>query len=94
MAFNDRYTRQRQWCDAMELLTDIVRQYWLNIVASAIFVAALVRYVRLAQWEQQLVPFAVAAVGFVCVVASDEVSDWTGRYGWSGTWRACSLKAS
>ena len=72
----------------MELLKDILRQYWANMVAFAVLVAAVVRYVRLAQWEQQLVPFAVAAFGFVCVVASDEVSDWTGRYGWTRqTWR-------
>ncbi len=67
----------------MELFKDILRQYWLNMVAFAIFVAALTRYVQLAKWEQHLVPFAVASFGFVCVVASDEVSDWTGRYGWT-----------
>ena len=67
----------------MELLKDFLRQYWLNMVAFAIFVAALIRYVQLAQWEQELVPFVVAFFGFVCVIASEEVSDWTGRYGWT-----------
>ncbi len=47
------------------------------------FLAALIRYVRLAGWEQHLLPFAYAAFGFVCVIASDEVAEWTGRYGWS-----------
>jgi len=67
----------------MDTIKEFLRQFWLHIVAFAIFVAALVRYVQLAQWEQQLVPFASAAFGFVCVVASDEVAEWTGRYGWS-----------
>lgn len=67
----------------MELFRDFLRQYWLNMLAFAVFVAAVVRYVQLGQWEQQLVPFAVAGLGFMCVVASDEVSDWTGWYGWT-----------
>ena len=67
----------------MDLIRDFLRQYWLNFLAFLVFLAALVRYVGLAGWEQHLVPFAVAAFGFVCVVASDEVADWTGRYGWT-----------
>ena len=65
----------------MGLLKDFLRQYWLNMVAFTIFVVALIRYVQLAKWEQQLVPFAVAAFGFVCVIARDAVSDCTGRWG-------------
>jgi hypothetical protein len=67
----------------MDLFKDILRQYWLNLLACAVFLAALVRYVWLAGWEQHLVPFASAAFGFVCVIASDEMADWTGGYGWT-----------
>ena len=67
----------------MDLIKQLVRQYWLNILAFAVFLASLIRYVRLAEWEQRLVPFACAAFGFVCVVASDEVAEWMGGYGWT-----------
>jgi len=67
----------------MDLIRGLVRQYWVNILALVVFLAALIRYVRLAGWEQHLVPFAWAAFGLVCVVASDEVAEWTGRYGWT-----------
>ena len=67
----------------MDLIKEFVRQYWLNMLAFAMFLAALIRYVHLAGWEQHLVPFASAAFGFVCVIASDEMAEWTGRYGWS-----------
>jgi hypothetical protein len=67
----------------MEMIKDILRQFWLNMVALAVLIAAVVRYVQLGKWEQLLVPFAIAAFGFVCVIASEEVSDWTGRYGWT-----------
>jgi hypothetical protein len=67
----------------MELVKDFIRQYWFNVLAFAVFIAALIRYLRLAGWEQHLVPFACAAFGFVCVVASDEVAEWTGGYGWT-----------
>ncbi len=67
----------------MDLSKNLVRQYGLNALALCVFLAALIRYVHLAGWEQNLVPFASSAFGFVCVVASDEVADWTGRYGWT-----------
>jgi hypothetical protein len=67
----------------MDLIKLFICQHWLNLLAAGVFAAALVRYVRLAGWEQHLVPFAVAAFGFVCVVASEEVADWTGTYGWT-----------
>jgi len=69
--------------DSMDLLKDIFRQYWLNMLGFAVFLAAALRYIRLAEWEQRLVPFALAAFGFVCVIASEEVAEWTGRYGWT-----------
>jgi hypothetical protein len=67
----------------MDLIKAFVRQYWLNLLAVAVFAADLVRYIRLAEWEQRLTPFAIAAFGFVSFVASEEVSEWTGRYGWT-----------
>ena len=67
----------------MDLLKDILRQYWVNVLACVVFLAALVRYVQLAGWEQHPVPFASAGFGFVCVIASDEVAEWTGHYGWT-----------
>jgi hypothetical protein len=67
----------------MDLIKLFLRQYWLNLLACGVFAADVVRYVRLAEWEQRLAPFAFAAFGFVSVVASEEVADWTGRYGWT-----------
>lgn len=67
----------------MELIKDFLRQYWINIIAFAVFLAALLRYIQLARWEQHFTPFAVAAFGFICVIASEEVAEWTGRYGWT-----------
>ncbi len=67
----------------MALIKQVFRQYWLNILAFAMCLAAIVRYARLAEWEQNFVPVASAVFGFACVVASDEVVEWTGRYGWT-----------
>ena len=67
----------------MDLIKMFVRQYWLNLLAAGVFAADVFRYVRLGRWEQQLVPLAFAVFGFVCVVASEEVADWTGSYGWT-----------
>ncbi|MCO8120393.1 hypothetical protein NHH03_01495 [Stieleria sp. TO1_6] len=33
--------------------------------------------------EQALLPGLAALGGFICAVAPDEVSDWTGFYGWT-----------
>jgi hypothetical protein len=67
----------------MEMIKDILRQFWMNLVALVVLIAAVARYVQLGRWEQLLVPFAIAVFGFVCVIASEEVSDWTGRHGWN-----------
>lgn len=68
---------------SMDLIKQFVRQYWFNILASSVFLAGLIRYVLLAAWKQHGVTLACAVFGLVCVVASDEVVEWTGRYGWS-----------
>ncbi len=67
----------------MDLVKNIVRQYWLNMLAMAIFLAAIARYVYLGKWEEHLGLFAFAAMGFVCVIASEEVAEWSGSYGWT-----------
>jgi hypothetical protein len=67
----------------MDLIKSLLRQYWLNLIALAVFAAALARYIHLARWEENLKPFAYAALGVLCVVASEEVAEWTGGYGWT-----------
>jgi hypothetical protein len=57
--------------------------YWAHAVATLLFGIAVWKYVSLAQWNVFLKPMAFAGFGFVCVVASHEVADWTGRYGWT-----------
>jgi hypothetical protein len=83
---NDQVTRKlskSKHPGVTDLIKDLVRQYWLNMLAIAMFVAALLRYVRLGGWEEHLVPFASAVFGLVCVIASEEVAEWTGGYGWT-----------
>lgn len=67
----------------MDLIKNSIRQYWPNLLACVIFLAATLRFVRLGDWEQHWVPFAWAFFGFISVVASEEVAEWTGRYGWT-----------
>ena len=57
--------------------------YWAHAVDGLLFGIAVWRYVTLAQWEAFVKPMALAAFGFVCVVGSHEVADWTGRYSWT-----------
>jgi hypothetical protein len=64
----------------MEWIKAFVRRYWANLLALAVFAAALVRYIHLARWEENIEPFAYAAGGLLCVIASDEVGEWTGQY--------------
>jgi hypothetical protein len=56
--------------------------YWPHVVAAVLLAIAAWQYVSMAQWEPYLKWMAIAVFGFVCVVASDEVASWTGRYGW------------
>jgi hypothetical protein len=67
----------------MSRANDNVQMYWPHVVATILFAIAVWKYVSLAQWELNLKPIAFATFGFVCVVASHEVADWTGRYGWT-----------
>ena len=67
----------------MDVFKQFLRYYWWHLLATAIFAACVWRYVALAEWEARLGPIAIAAFGFVSVVAADEVADWSGRYGWT-----------
>ena len=67
----------------MNVVKDIFRYYWPQLLGIAVFAIAVARYIQLGEWEDNLKPFILAFYGFVCVVAGDEVSEWTGRYGWT-----------
>ena len=67
----------------MSRLSDNMQMYWPHVVAALLLGVAVWQYVSLGQWEAYLKPMATAAFGFVCVAASHEVADWTGRYGWT-----------
>jgi hypothetical protein len=62
---------------------DIVRQYWLNTIAVVAFGFAAARYIHLPDWQGRISQILLAFGGMVMVVASDEFSNWTGRYGWT-----------
>lgn len=57
--------------------------YWPHVLAAVLLGVAIWQYVSAAQWEPYLKAMAIAVFGFVCVVASHEMADWTGRYGWT-----------
>lgn len=67
----------------MHRIREFLDQFWLPIVALGILGVAIARYVYLGRWEDNFIPMIIAAFSFVCVVAADEVSDWTGWYGWT-----------
>ena len=67
----------------MSRLSDNVQMYWGHVVGTILFGIAVWQYVSLGQWESFLKPMALAVLGFVSIVASHEVADWTGRYGWT-----------
>jgi hypothetical protein len=66
-----------------ERLRESLRMYWPHLVAAVLFAIALAQYVWIGHWEALARPMAFAAFGFACAVASHEVADWTGQYGWS-----------
>jgi hypothetical protein len=67
----------------MGRIKDNAEMYWPHAVAIVLFALATWKYVSIGQWEAFLKPIALAALGFVSVVANHEVADWTGRYGWT-----------
>ncbi|MCA9248445.1 MAG: hypothetical protein KDA42_15065 [Planctomycetales bacterium] len=73
----------------MEYWYATLKRYWLHFIAIGLLAICLRRYVALAQWEEKLPEMAVAVFGCVCVLASDEVVDWTGSYGLTrNQWRS------
>lgn len=66
---------------SMTRLRDNWQMYGPALIAAIMFAMAMAQYAWLCQWERQLVPMACAAFGFACAAASEEVADWTGRYG-------------
>ncbi len=72
----------------MDVFWEIIRQYWLNAIAFIAFGVAAARYLHLADWQGRVIEILLAFGGMVMVVASDEVSEWTGSYGWTRSqWR-------
>ena len=55
----------------------------LRGLASALLVAAILRYVQQGRWVEMLPPLAFVLYGFVSVVIPDEMAEWSGRYGWT-----------
>jgi len=62
---------------------DNLQLYGPPAAALLLLAIAIGRYIVAARWEQNFVSLAFALFGFVSAVASDEVADWTGRYGWT-----------
>ncbi len=66
------------------LLRDFMQQYWVNLLAVGLFVCAAVRYCRLNDAfdiNRHLEWIALAFGGLVMFIASEEFSEWSGRYG-------------
>jgi hypothetical protein len=80
---DQRLNQDSRWVRFNSRLGDNLRMYWPHGLATILFVIAVWRYLTIGQWEAQLIAICAAAFGFVCVVASHEVADWTGRYGWT-----------
>ena len=57
--------------------------YWPLIVGLVLFVPAAWKYYSLGLWELHIKSAALAVFGFLCTAFSDEVSSWSGRYGWT-----------
>ena len=67
----------------MSRVKDNLQMYWPHAVGILLLAIAVWRDISIAQWETYAKTVAIAAFGFVCVVASDEVASHTGRYGWT-----------
>ncbi len=65
-----------QWRDNLQMFGPPAAALLLLIIAVG-------RYIILGRWEHYFATLAWAVFGFVSAVASDEVADWTGRYGWT-----------
>lgn len=62
---------------------DNLLMYWPHVLALALFAPSAWRFFSAAAWERDAVWAVVAVGGLVSALAPDEVSSWTGRYGWT-----------
>lgn len=62
----------------MSILRDILRQYWTNLLALAVFACAFARYWQLNAVEphHHLEPLVLAFVGFCMFAFSETLSEW------------------
>ena len=67
----------------MSRLKDNMQMYWPALVGTLLFVPAAWQYYSLGMWEEHIQWAAIAVMGFVAMLAPEEVSSWTGRYGWT-----------
>lgn len=67
----------------MSRWSDNLQMYWAHAVGTVLLAIVVWSCLPLHNWETILKPLGVAVFGYVCVIASHEVADWTGRYGWT-----------
>lgn len=69
----------------MDILKDILRQYWFHLLALVVLIFAALRYWWLGNYlELERIRLMILCVGgFVAVIASEEFAEWTGRYGFT-----------
>ena len=67
----------------MSRLKQNLQMYWPTLVGVLLFIPAAWQYYSLGMWEKYVADAALGLLAFVCVLAPEEVSSWTGRYGWT-----------
>ena len=67
----------------MSRLKDNLIIWWPLAVGLVLFVPSAWKYYSLGQWIDQVDWAAFALLGFVSTAFPEEVSSWTGRYGWT-----------
>ncbi len=68
----------------MNVLRDLLRQYWANLMVVGVFVYAAFRYCQLNDafdLNRHLRWIVFAFGGMVMFIGSDEWSEWSGHYG-------------
>lgn len=67
----------------MSRLKDNLSIHWPLLLGLALLMPAAWMYIAMQDWEARISSAAIAVLGFVCTAFPDEVSSWTGRYGWT-----------
>ncbi|KAA5546924.1 hypothetical protein FYK55_00420 [Roseiconus nitratireducens] len=62
---------------------DLLTHYWIQCLALIAFGFCAWRLWPIRPIEHAIPPAVLAVYGLVATVAPDEVSDWTGNYGWT-----------